>query len=123
MAQLTRRGKPSLNIRMDEQFMERLKDAIPSPHGKAGGVSLAIRELLHVVLDEPIPLQYGEKERDCPICDLESLALALEARTRDHSEAEDAINKARALIEEHSVDPVARYRLRAVIGRFYLVQG
>ena len=107
---------------MDEEFVERLREAIPSPHGKAGGVSLAIRELLYVVLDEPIPLQYGEKERDCPIDDLERLTIDLEDRSEIGDEAEVAMERALSLISDYSGDPVAKFRLHAVVGRLHLIR-
>lgn len=62
MSAAAARGNPYLQVRLPQETIERLKEiAGEGEGGRAGGVSLFVRELIYLALEEPMPAQWGEK--------------------------------------------------------------
>ena len=109
------RGNPKLQVRLDSKLMQRAQEAFPAPVGRSGGVALAVRQLLHLVLDEPIPEQYGEVRRREEIDSLEDIV-----RGFGGSPSSDEVAWARArafLLLKQGSDRLDVMRLRLVLGR------
>jgi Arc/MetJ family transcription regulator len=115
---MTPRGNPKLQIRLDPDLMERVQEAFPAVSGRSGGVALAVRQLLHLVLDEPIPHQYGEVRRSELLDRMEETVRRLERG----EEALDNIEAQKKLVQSQSdahQSPVDLLRIRSLLGRLY----
>ena len=109
------RGNPKITLRVPPDLMERAQNAFPAVTGRSGGVALALRQLLHLVLDEPIPEQYGEVRRREEIDSLEDIV-----RGFGSSPSADEVAWARArafLLLKQGSDRLDVMRLRLVLGR------
>lgn len=115
------KGNPKLQIRLDVGLAERAKEAFPKVDGRSGGLALAVRQLLYVVLDEPIPRQYGEVRRTSVIDDLEDMARSIECGQTSVDWIEEGLEDVRR-VSTTVDDPVDVLRLRAVAGRLVLAQ-
>ncbi len=116
------RGNPLLNLRIEPDLMEEAQEAFPAVKGRSGGVSLALRRLLYLALDKPMPRQFGEIGRSKDIDTLEDLVRKLETPPPDMDLADWATFRAKALLAGTDLDPVDRLRLRAVLGRLSLLE-
>lgn len=71
-----RKGNPQITFRVDPEVMEELKHRAAAGPGRAGGVALYVRNLVHEHLGIPLPPQYGEGDPEdtwgCPKCGQES---------------------------------------------------
>ena len=115
------RGNPLLNLRLDPELTERAQEAFPAVVGRSGGLSLAIRRLLHLALDEPMPRQFGEIGRVRAIDELEEVVRQLEAAPSESGELGLATEAARALLAKE-LDAVDLLRIRALLGRLAVLE-
>jgi hypothetical protein len=110
------RGNPKLQIRLDPDLMERVQKAFPPVSGRSGGVALVVRQLLHLVLEEPIPEQYGEVRRNPAVDTLELWVRKLDPDRLDNGEY--LTLRSQVLDElDREQTPVDLLRLRATLGR------
>lgn len=112
-------GNPRVVVRVEQEAIEAAQDLFPPTKGRSGGVALALRQLLYVALDQPIPKQFGEVRRLVEVDDLEEAARAAEAG--DLVDVATHIQRVRDLLPNVE-DPVDRLRLRAIVGRLVLSQ-
>lgn len=105
-------------VRVDQETLDKAQEVFPAVRGRSGGVAYALRRLLYVVLDEPIPKQYGEVRRSKEIDDLEALVRRME--TGEEPTDRGLLTHIGALLAEDQ-EPVDVLRLRAVAGRLVLV--
>lgn len=121
---MSQKGNPLLQVRDDSAFLDRLKAAFPGTTGKAGGVSLIVRHLLRLVMDEPLPRQYGEKRRFYDIDEMEELAREWEAGPPGPELMAEELENALELLDEAEAegDALEVLRLRALVGRLYQFQ-
>ena len=110
------RGNPKLQVRLDPELMERAQTAFPAPSGRSGGVALAVRQLLHLVLDEPIPEQYGEVRRAESIDKMEDRVRRMENGEEPATRLATS-QKLAVMRLANAEDPVDKLRLYAVLGR------
>ena len=110
------RGNPKLQVRLDPELMERAQPAFPAPSGRSGGVALAVRQLLHLVLDEPIPEQYGEVRRAESIDKMEDRVRRMENGEEPATRLATS-QKLAVMRLANAEDPVDKLRLYAVLGR------
>lgn len=118
------KGNPKVLVRIDRDTLEAAQAAFPATHGAPGGVAFALRRLLHLALDSPMPRQHGEPEdRADPVADLEERARLMETGTERpaKSRLDRARDEAAGLLAS-SKDPVDLLRLRAVLGRLSILR-
>lgn len=115
------RGNPRLVVRVEQETLDKAQEVFPATHGRSGGVALALRRLLHVVLDEPIPKQYGEIRRAQIVDDLEEMVRSIETGRTSLSWVEEGLTEVRKALSEIE-DPVDRLRLQSVAGRLALAE-
>ncbi len=61
---MTRRGNPSVVVRLEPDVMEELRErAGETTVGRAGGLALFVRRIIYEYLGRPLPTQYGDLER------------------------------------------------------------
>lgn len=112
------RGNPKLQVRLDDDFAERLQEAFPSVKGRSGGVALAVRQLLHLVLDEPVPKQYGEVRRNKHLDEAEAFLRDYETENQSVTGAvEVAIGELLGVLKE-KLDPVDSLRAYVLLGKW-----
>lgn len=116
------RGNPKLTLRVDREVVERAHRVFPPVTGRSGGLALALRKLLHLVLDEPIPEQYGEVRRAERIDRMEEAVRLMESGEEPVENLETRMKIARLNLTKEDVDPVDRLRLQALIGRMWILQ-
>ena len=114
------RGNPRLVVRVEQETLDKAQEVFPATHGRSGGVALALRRLLHVVLDEPIPKQYGEVRRAQIVDDLEEMVRSIEAGRTSLSWVGEGLAEVRKALSEIE-DPVDRLRMQSVAGRLALL--
>lgn len=119
---MTARGNPILKVRLDPEQAEEVQEAFPAVKGRSGGVSLAIRRLLYLALDKPMPRQFGEIGRAKDVDALEEAIRELEVPPSNEELCEWARARVKTLLEASDLDPVDRLRLRAVLGRLTLLK-
>lgn len=121
------KGNPWLKVREDEEFLARLKAALPATTGRAGGVSLTVRHLLRLLLDEAFPRQHGERGRIYDLDEMEASVKEWEsgaepfdqfAATRDLAEVLTLLDQA----EADPADPLELLRLRLLVGRLHQLE-
>lgn len=65
-----RKGNPQITFRVEPHVMEELQRRAKASPGRAGGVALYVRNLVHEHLGIPLPPQYGEGDPEdswtCP---------------------------------------------------------
>jgi hypothetical protein len=119
-------GNPWLKVREDPEFLERLKAALPATTGRAGGVSLTVRHLLRLLLDEEFPRQYGERGRTYDLDESEAAVRGWESGSLPYDEDEVGRELADVLAEldeaEGAGNPLDLLRLRVLVGRLYQLQ-
>lgn len=113
------RGRPKLAVRIDPDFLEQVQEAFPTVTGRSGGVGLAVRQLLHLALDKPVPVQYGEVRRSEDIDEMETRVRRMERGEEPLEGLGEAMKLARGMMEGAS--PVDTLRLRAVLGRLWML--
>ncbi len=112
------RGNPEIRIRLDSETITEAQEAFPPVKGRSGGLSLAIRRLLHLALDKPMPKQFGETWRAHSIDELEELVRELEAGPTSEAEALLRLQiAAQDLLADDDHDSVDVTRLRSILGR------
>ena len=112
------RGTPITKLRLDPELTEEAQQAFPAVKGRSGGLSLAIRRLLYLALDKPMPKQFGETWRAHGIDELEELVRELEAEPTSEAEALLQLQAAaQDLLADDDHDAVDVTRLRAILGR------
>ncbi len=115
---MTERGNPKFLIRMEPALSEEAQKAFPAVKGRSGGLSLAIRRLLYLALDKPMPKQFGETWRAHGVDELEELVRELEAGVPPDPEALKKLQaEAQELLDDEDHDAVDVTRLRAILGR------
>lgn len=114
-----RKGNPQILVRVDAKTLAAAQAVYPSVKGRSGGVALALRRLLYVILDQPIPKQYGEVRRSKEIDELEELVRALEL---GEPTERDLLTEVREILEM-TEDPVDKLRLQSVAGRVVFLEG
>lgn len=121
---MANRGNSPLRVRVDPEMAERAQDAFPAVKGRSGGVALALRRLLYLAMDTPMPRQYGEKERSHEVDNLEDLIRKLETPPPDADLVEWLSDRSKALLADpDDLDPVDVLRLRSILGRVQLLKG
>lgn len=119
-------GNPWLKVREDAEFLDRLKAALPAATGRAGGVSLTVRHLLRLLLDEEFPRQYGERGRTYDLDEVEASVREWESGAAPYDEAEAGRELAEVLAQldqaEGAGDPLELLRLRVLVGRLYQLE-
>lgn len=119
---MTVRGNPGLKVRLESELYEETHQAFPSVKGRSGGVSLAIRRLLYLALNRPMPKQFGEIGRSREVDALEDSIRDLAAGD-SASAAELAEYEARArVLLSLAQDHVDTLRLHAILGRLLLLR-
>lgn len=98
--------------------MELAQEAFPAVKGRAGGLAHALRRLLYLALDKPMPRQFGEIGRAKDIDELEELVRELEAGPPPEPDALQRLQtEAQELLNDEDHDAVDVTRLRAILGR------
>lgn len=118
---MTARGKPGLLVRLGQETIDEAQEAFPPVKGRSGGVALALRRLLYLALDKPMPKQFGEIGRSKDVDALEDAIRKLEAPPPDEDLRDWVGARVKTLLEAPDLDPVDRLRLRAVLGRLTLL--
>ncbi len=108
------KGNPQILIRVDRETLDKAHKLFPPVKGRSGGVPYALRRLLHVLLEEPIPKQYGEIGRSELVDDIESGIRGLQPPLVPEILAETVRDTLEVLKETE--DPVDKLRLRAALG-------
>ena len=104
-------------IRMDQESAEKARQAFPAVKGRSGGLSLAVRRLLYLALDKPMPRQFGEIGRNREVDELEELVRELEdGPSPDPKTLRNLQVEAQELLAA-DFDAVDQVRLRAILGR------
>ena len=117
------RGTPAIRVRLEPALQDKAQKAFPPVKGRSGGLSLALRRLLYLALDEPMPAQYGEIGRSHEVDEVEALVRALESRESVGGAAlAQAQNEALELLAADEGDAVDRVRLHAALGRLWLIE-
>lgn len=117
---MTPRGNPYLKVRMEPELLDSLRSALPSEKGKSSGISQAVRKVLCVLLDEPIPRQYGEEDRDKVLDDLEVRVRTLESE--GDSYPGELVNQVLQLLDSPDNDRVTTLRLQVLLGRMTFLE-
>lgn len=121
------KGNPWLKVREDEEFLARLKAALPATTGRAGGVSLTVRHLLRLLLDESFPRQHGERGRIYDLDEMEASVKEWESGAEPYDQAAAARDLAEVLTlldqaEADPSDPLELLRLRLLVGRLHQLE-
>ena len=115
---MTERGNPAIRIRLEPELADESQKAFPAVKGRSGGLSLAIRRLLYLALDKPMPKQYGETWRAHGVDELEELVREIETGPPPELETLKKLQtEAQVLLEDEVHDAVDVARLRAFLGR------
>lgn len=116
------RGNPTLKVRLEPDLVEEANESFPAVKGRSGGVALALRRLLYLALDKPMPRQFGEIGRTKDIDELEELIRKLETPPPDADLCQWVSHRAKDLLKSAELDQVDRLRLTAVLGRLTLLK-
>ena len=112
------KGNPGFLVRLEPETAEVANEFFPAVKGRSGGVALALRRLLYLALDKPMPRQFGEIGRAKDIDELEELVRELEADPPPEPDALQRLQaEAQELLNEEDHDAVDVTRLRAILGR------
>ena len=120
---MTPKGNPKILVRLEPETLDEAQEAFPAVKGRSGGVSLALRRLLYLALDRPMPRQFGELGRSHDIDELEDLVRELEAGPPpDSDKLAELQTEAQQLLTADNHDAVDVTRLRAILGRVLLLR-
>ncbi len=115
---MTERGNPKILIRLDADAITEAQKTFPAVKGRSGGLSLAVRRLLYLALDKPMPRQFGEIGRNHEIDELEEVVRKLEIGLAPQPDAIQRLQtEAQELLGDEDLDAVDVTRLRAILGR------
>lgn len=112
-----KRGNPQVLVRMDQETLDKAQAVYPSVRGRSGGVASALRRLLHVLLDEPIPKQYGELRRHEQLDQAEEFFREAALSNFHEPSASQSVQELVEILGS-DLEPVDRLRAHALLGKW-----